>query len=50
MIIQDTTSEDHRIKSIYEKIIEVQYRWGVGFIQRMEIRSKIKVYVKTFHG
>lgn len=43
-----------------ESIIEVRYNWGLGFIQvsfnrltdfqRKEIRSKIKVQVKTFHG
>lgn len=33
-----------------DKIIELQYIWGTGFIQRKDIRSKIKVSVKTFHG
>ncbi len=30
--------------------MQVQFKWGEGFVQRREIRSKIKVLVKTFHG
>jgi len=33
-----------------DKIIELQYNWGTGFIQRKDIRSKIKISVKTFHA
>lgn len=29
----------------------MNFKWGgKGFIQRREIRSKIKIYVKTFHS
>lgn len=37
-------------QKISERIMEVNFKWGQGYLQRKEIKSKIKVFVKTFHG
>lgn len=45
----DELTKDHKDKE--SKIVEVTFlKGGWGFIQRRELKTHLKIYVKVFHG